>query len=327
MRFSRIIVESEGVSRRFAFEPDISVIDVSSADAERIASVVRNLFLGIKRNCQIFATIDGVEFEITDEMVPLIGQRFASTFQILDTATPPKLSATATEWPDVQASAIRAALETTDAILPTLDVDRLDRALAAVDHHREPLAANAHRQHLKRSGLMQLFSRRNGRHLLDPSDPAVHQLARLDSVLTDRRRQVSTGTSPFPDEYARASLALRDLLSTTLGEAANGDQRAIASMSAESVAATGRAWLNAHHERQVTPGIKAQLNAHASGVDVLGAIPAVIDLRNVEGRPPAADMLRTAVANHRRRLQFIMLPGDEGSQRWLDDLSSPASMN
>ncbi len=287
MRFSRVLVEPTEASRCVQFDPDVAVVDASAADTERIASVFRDLFLGVEPDGRVFATIDNVEFEIIDEMVPLIGSRLGGRVRVIDPTIPTTLARDAS-MADLRAAAVRAALETLSVQPPRLDLDGIDRALTTTARRLE--------------------------------GPEAHEVARFEGVLSDRRRQLAGATPALPEEYARASMMLRVELATTLGPAADGDPRRIAMMSARGVANTARRWLAAVHDQKVGPIIKRQIEIHAGGVDVLGSIPAVIDLRGVQGTPPGAQALATALANHRRRVQFIVLPGDEANRDWIESV-------
>lgn len=303
MWISRIVVNEDGVSRRFALSPGTSPVDESPTDTERITSILRNLFLGIKHQCQLFATIDGIEFEISSEMALLMGERFRGRFSVIDVASPVRLGTTDVDEADTRAVVVRAALETIEAMPTTLDLDQIDRAAIAVDAQRDPLAEQALQRHLQRIGLRSLFARRDGRALLDPDDPAVRQLQQFDDVLADRRRQLVTDTPAFPNEYAHASMTLRDVFadaSTDVGEIA---------------AAT--AWLADRHARQVETTVTTALGIHAAGEGVLGSIPLVIDFRSVEGEPPAADIIAEVIAAHADALQVILVPGDRANRAWL----------
>ncbi len=287
MRFSRVLIETAEVGHCVEFDSDVAVVNASPAQVDGIAAAFRNLFLGIKRDCRVFAAIDNVEFEIVDEMVPLIGSRLGGRVKLIDPTIPTKLAADAPIG-DLRAAAIRAALETLGVEPLGLDGDRIDRALRAT--------------------------------ALQLDGPRADQVARFEGVLGDRRRQLAGEIPTLPQEYARASMMLRDELATTLGPAADGDPRRIAMISARGVAEAAQRWLAPHHDQQVGPIIKRQIEVHAGGVEVLGAIPAVIDLRRVRGTPPGSRAMTTALANHRRRVQFIVLPGDEADQRWIESV-------
>lgn len=324
MRLSRVIVESGTAdSRTFEFGANFSVIVESPADAERLVAVFRNLYLGSKRGCQIFATIDDVEFEITNDMVPLVGQRLAGEFGVLDLALPPAITTNPTDIRDVQATVARAALETVGATRPTLDLARLDEAAVAVDQYRDPLANDPHAAYLRRTGLLQLFSRRPGRESLDPNDPAVQQLARFDQVLADRRRQVSSSSPPLPEEFEHATTSLRELVSARTG---GTPLEMVATMSTEAIERDVAQWVGQQHDRQVTPMVTDACERHAEGIDVLGSIPIVLDLRRIDGLPPGGDAVRSAARLYGEDLQFIVLVADDDSRRWVENtfVSSPA---
>lgn len=288
MRFSRVLVDAAEARRCVELDPDVAVVDAPPAVAEGLATMVQGLFSGIKGDGRIFATIDRVEIEIVDEMVPLIGSRLSGRISVIDPTVPVALAPDASIT-DVRAAALRAALETIGAEPPRLDLDRIDRALAAVDRLEGPAAGH---------------------------------VDRFERVLADRRRQIADGSSAIPEEYAGASLMLRVELATTLGTAAAGDPRRISMMSARGVAHTARRWLATVHDQQIGPLIKRQIEFHAGGVDVLGAIPAVLDFRRVEGTPPGAQVLTTALANHRRRVQFVVLRGDAANRRWIESVTA-----
>ncbi len=324
MRISRVIVGSgTGDSSEFEFSSNLSVITEQPADAERLLSVFRNLYLGIKGGCQIFATVDGVEFEMTDEMIPLVGARMDGQFAVVDLALPPEISTDPTDIRDVQAVVARAALETVGAIRPTLDTAHLDKATLAVDRLREPLANDAHAAYLRRAGFLQLFARRSGRQLLDPNDPVVRELASFDTVLENRRRQISSSGEPLPSEVAHATDALRELMSARIGGAA---PETVAQMTPEAVEQDLAQWVVQQHDRQVTPVVAEICARHAEGIDVLGSVPIVIDLRRLEGLPPGGDAMRWAARLHSDELQFVVLVSDDDSRRWVESafISSPA---
>lgn len=317
MRISRIEVESPtGEARTFALHPQATTFDESPTDTERLLSVFRNLYLGIKRRCRIFAVIDNVELEITDEMVPLIGQRLAGEFRVLDLAVPPPIATDPTDIRDVQAVVARAALETLGVVLPTLDAERIDQAVLAVDRYRDPLANDAHASYLRTTGLLQLFSRRSGRELLDPEDPVVARLARFDDTLTDRRRQISSSAPPLPDEVERATGTLRELVSARMGGIPPENA---ATMSQEAVESDIAQWVIQQHDRQLTPIITESLSRHAEGIHVVGSIPVVLDLRRVQGFPPGGDAIRWASREHGDELQFIVLVGSPESRLWIEN--------
>ena len=316
MRVSRVVVESGTTSARtFEFNSNLSVINEPLLDAERLLAVFRNLYLGIKRGSAIFATIDGVEFEITSDMTPLVGQRLGGQFAIVDLASPPEIKTDPTDIRDVQAVVARAALETVGATCPTLDVARLDQAATAVDRYRDPLANDAHAAYLRRTGLLQLFSRRSGNELLDANDPAVQQLARFDKVLADRRRQVSSSTAPLPSEFAHATQTLRELVTARMG-GIPADMAA--KMSPEAVQRDVAQWVLQQHDRQITPIVAEICARHAEGIDVLGSVPIVLDLRRVDGLPPGGDAMRWAARLHSESLQFIVLVSNDDSRRWVE---------
>lgn len=316
MRISRIVIASgTAPPRTFAFDPKVATVFESPADAERLLAALRNLYLGTKRNCQIFATIDGVEFEITNDMAPLIGQRLNREFGVVDLAVPAPMTADPTDIRDVQSVVARAALETIGTLPATLDLSRIDQASTAVERHIKPLASDAHAAYLKRTGLLQLFSRRNGRKALDLADPTVKQLTSFEQVLTDRRRQVSSSSPPTPREINHATDTLRILMSARMG----GIPPSMASsMSPEAVEREVAQWVTRQHDRQLSPVLAELCSRHARGVDVLGSIPIVIDLRRVEGLPPGGDSMRWASRQHGDQLQFIMLVADKDKCRWVE---------
>lgn len=325
MKISRVVVESgsDGV-RTFAFGPGLTVLSESPADAERLLAVFRNLYLGIKRGCQIFATIDDVEFEVTNDMVPLMGQRMAGQFGVIDLALPQPIATNPTDIRDVQSVVARAALETVGAIPATLDLERLDQAMLAVDQYRDPLANDAHAAYLRRTGLLQLFSRRSGQDLLDSNDPAVRQLARFDQVLISRRRQLGSSSPPLPEEFEEATVALRELVSARMG----GIPPAMAAaMSPEAIERDVAQWVVQQHDRQVTPVVAELCSQHATGIDVLGPIPMVLDLRRIDGLPPGGDAMRWAARHHGERLQFIVLVGDDDTRRWVETTFASSNAN
>lgn len=316
MRISRVIVEAGTPNARtFEFGSNLSVLTESPADAERLLAVFRNLYLGIKRSCQIFVTIDGIEFEITSEMALLAGQRFDGRFSVLDLALPTEIGADPTDIRYVHAMVARAALETVGATCPTLDLARLDQAALAVDRNRGPLVDDTHASQLRRTGLRQLFSRRSNHESLDPKDSAVRQLARFERVLSDRRRQVSSSTAPLPSEFALATDTLRELVSARRGGI---PPEVAAAMTPEAVERDVAQWVVQQHDRQMTPIVAQTCARHAEGIDVLGAVPIVIDLRKVAGLPPGGDAMRWAARLHGEKLQFIALVSDDDSRHWVE---------
>ena len=288
MRFSRVVSGSDESQESDHFDPDVAVVDERAEDSGRIASALERLFLGITSDCQIFATIDGAEFEIHDEMVPLIGERLAGSFGPLDMAAAPPLVSGATNWIDAEALAVRAALECIGALPRTTNIGQVDRALIGVDERRGSRAGDAY----------------------------LLQLERLSDVLLDRQSQLRTGNRPTPKEYARAAMALRDLLSTTLSTS-DESTADVLRLSGQAVTDRATTWLATQHERQLAPIVKQRCNSHAAGAAVLGAVPVILDLRNVEGVPVAADAITTALRNHRRRTQFIVFSGDEANRDWI----------
>lgn len=316
MRITRVVVESGTAPPRvFALDPNVAIVFESPTDAERLLTVFRNLYLGIKRNCQIFASIDEVEFEVTNDMIPLIGQRLGQRFGLVDLALPPPIATEPTDVRDVQAVVARAALETIGAIPATLDLERLDQGMAAVDQYLDPLANDAHAAYLKRTGLLQLFSRRTGRDLLDDNDPAVKQLKGFDQALAGRRRQISSSSAPTPDEFAHATESLRVLVSARMGGI---PPDMAASMTNEAVERDVAHWVAQQHDRQIGPIVAERCARHAEGIDVLGSIPIVIDTRRVDGLPPGGDSMRWASRQHGDDLQFIVLAADDDQRRWVD---------
>lgn len=316
MRISRVEVESgNGSTNDYAFGPELAVVSGSPAETERILVAFRNLYMGVKRGCQLFATVNDVEFEITSDMVPLIGQRLGGQFHVIDLALPPAISTDPTDIRDVQAVVARAALETVGAVPATLDLARLDQAAVAVDQYRDPFANDAHAAYLRRTGLLQLFSRRSQRVLLNSDDPAVLQLSRFDQVLTDRRRQLSSSTPPLPAEFAHATDALRELVSARMG---GMPSEVAATMTPEAVERDVAQWVAQQHDRLITPIVAELCDRHAAGIDVLGPIPIVLDLRRVEGLPPGGDAMRWAARQHGGELQFIVLVGDGDNRRWIE---------
>lgn len=316
MRISRIEVESgSSGTHTFVLDPRATTVDEPPTDTERLLSVFRNLYLGIKRRCRIFAAIDDVEFEVTDDMVSLIGQRLAGEFRVLDLALPPLIATDPTDIRDVQAVVARAALETVGAVPPTLDLERIDQAMLAVDRYRDPLANDAHATYLRNTGLLQLFSRRSGRELLDPDDPVVAQLARFDEALIDRRRQIGSSAPPLPDEFERATSTLRELVSARMGGIPS---EVAATMSPAAIESDVAQWVAQQHDRQVTPIVAERLSRHAEGIPVIGPIPVVLDLRRVQGFPPGGDAMRWAAREHADQLQFIVLVGSAESRRWIE---------
>lgn len=317
MRISRVEVESGlGTTKTHAFGSDVAAINESPADTERLLAVFRNLFLGLKRGCQVFAVIDDVEIEVTNDMVPLIGQRLGGQFSVIDLALPPTTSGESIDIRDVQAVVARAALETVGSIPATLDLARLDQAAIGVDHYRVPLADLAHTAHLRRTGLLQLFSRRSGRDRLNADDPAVLQLSRFEQTLTDRRRQISASAPPLPEEFSRATDVLRELVSARMG---GMSEEMAATMSPEAVERDVMQWVAQQHDRMITPVVAEACERHAAGIDVLGPIPMVIDMRRVEGLPPGGDALRWAARRHANDLQFIVLVGGGDNRRWIEN--------
>ncbi len=282
MRFSRVLADGCCTT----FDPDVAVVDASADTLGRLVAVFRDLFAGVVPQGRVFAEIDHVEFEIAEEMIPLIGERLAGRVGVIDPTIPPPLDATTARLVDLRATVLRAASETLGAEPPVLDRAHIDGARQATSKR--------------------LDGRTGG------------DVARFDAVLADRQRHLATSTPATPDEIVRATLLLRSELDTTLGGAASDrDQRRVAMMSAAGAAEVTRRWLATHLDRGVTPIVKSEMAALAGGVDVLGAIPAVVDLRRVCGAPPGADALATAFANHRRRVQFIVLPGDDANRDWL----------
>lgn len=316
MKISRVEVESpNGTTSQHAFGPELAVISESPAETERILAVFRNLYMGVKRGCRLFAIVDDVEFEITSDMVPLIGQRLDGQFHVIDLALPPAINTDPTDIRDVQAVVARAALETVGATSATLDLVRLDQAVAAVDRYREPFANDAHTAYLRRTGLLQLFSRRSQRALLDSDDPAVLQLSRFDQVLTDRRHHISSSTPPRPADVAHATDTLRELVSARMG---GMPPETAATMTPEAVERDVAQWVAQQHDRMITPIVAELCDRHAAGIDVLGPIPIVLDLRRVEGLLPGDDAIRWAARQHSGDLQFIVLVGNSDNRRWIE---------
>lgn len=323
MRISRVVVEpGTATSRTFAFESDLAVISESPSQTERLIVVFRDLYLGIKSECQIFACIDDVEFEITSDMVSLIGQRLAGRFSVVDLALPPPIKNDPTDIRDVQSVVARAALETVGAIPPTLDVERLDQAALAVDQRLDPLAENAHAAHLRRTGLLQLFSRRSGRDLLDRGDPTVQQLLSFNRVLAARRGQVSSNSAPSTEELANATESLRALVSARIGGL---PPEMAAQMTTAAMEQDMAHWVLQQHDRQMSPIVAEKCARHAEGIEVLGPVPLVIDLSRVEGLPPGSDSLRWASRQHGADLQFIVIVGNDNKRSGVEGLfaSSP----
>ncbi len=292
MKFSRVVIGSNGSQLSYSFDPDVAVVDGDAEESGQIASVLESLFLGVTAECRIFATIDGIEFEIREEMVPLIGDRLGGEFGTLDLAAAPPLDLGASGWIDAEALAVRAALENVGAIPKTTNVEQVDHALAVIGEQRR-------------------------------SRTELLQLERLGRALLDRKNQLRVGARPTPKEHARAAMTLRDLLRTTLSRP-DESAAAVARLSGRDVTDRATEWLAAQHERQLAPLVKQRCNAHAAGANVLGAIPVVLDLRNVEGVPSAANALTTAFRNHRRRTQFIVFAGDQANREWISAVSAPA---
>lgn len=325
MRISRVEIESGfGTTRSHEFARYVAAVSESPADTERLLAVFRNLYLGLKRGSKIFAVVDDIEIEVTNDMLPLIGQRLGGQFNIVDLALPPTTENEPVDIRDVQAVVARAALETVGAIPATLDLARLEQAAVGIDQYRDPLADLAHTAHLRRSGLRQLFSRRSGRELLESDDPTVLQLSRLQQTLTHRRRQLSASAAPLPQEFSHATNVLRELVSARTG---GMPEDMAASMSPEAIERDVMQWVAQQHDRMITPVVAEACERHAVGIDVLGSIPMVIDMRRVEGLPPGSDALRWAARRHADNLQFIVLVGGSDNRRWIETTfdSSPAS--
>ena len=316
MKASRVIVASgTTAAQTFVCDPELAIIAESPEEADRLVTVFRNLFLGVKRGSQVFATIDDIEFEMTNDMMPLVGQRLARQFDVVDLALPPVISAESTDARDLHAAVARAALETSGAIVPTLDLERIDQATVAVDRAREPLAQAAHAAFLRRTGIFQLFSRRSGRDLLDPNNPTVSQLARFDQVLADRRRQITAEADPLPYESANATAMLRELVSSRMGGLAS---ESAAAMTPEAIERDVAHWVAQQHDRQMTPLLAEICARHAKGIDVLGPIPVILDLRRVHGLPPGGDAIRWAARSYGDDLQFIVLVSNDENRRWIE---------
>lgn len=317
MQITRIEYPSDsGEPHCFVLDPRVAVVDASPSTTERLVSIVRDLYRGTKPEGRVFATIDGIEFEVNSDMVPLIGQRLDGAFDIIDLATAPDLPPDRPTTEAVHGAVARAALETVGAIPPTLDTRQLDLAAAAVDRSRDPLAEAAHSAYLQRGGLRLLFSRRSGRQLLDPNDPVVAQLARFDQVIADRRAQVSDDSPPQTDHVDRATDVMRELLSA---RPSGRSPETLNSLSSEAVANEIGLWMAQRHDRAVTPLLAERLERHAAGIDVVGSIPVVLDLRRVAHVLPGRDALRRSVQSRSDDLQFIALTGTGGARRWVEE--------
>lgn len=316
MRISRVVVApGTAASRTFVFEPDLAVISETPAETERLLAAFQNLYLGSRHDSQIFATIDGVEFEISSGMMPLIGERLGGQFGILDLAVPPSIATNPTDLRDAQSVVARAALEIVGAIPATLNLERIDQAAFAVDRHLDQFANAAHAAHLQRAGVRQLFSRRAGRDILDPGDPAVGHLIALEQTLAQHRRNIDANATPSPDDHTTAREALRVLVSVRIGGL---PPEMAAAMTTDAIEQDVMQWVVQQHDRQVAPIVAEVCSRHAAGIDVLGPIPAVIDLRGIEGLPPARDSMRWAARQHGERLQFIVLVSDDDTRRWIE---------
>lgn len=323
MRVSRIHVESSTAgSQSYAFDSQLGLVSGSPTENERFLAVFRNLFLGIKRQSTIFVKVEDIEIELSADMVPLIGERLAGEFEIIDLALSPAIRTDPTDIRDVQAVVARAALETVGVLAPTLDLERIDQAILAVDRYRDPLANDAHAAYLRRTGLLQLFSRRSGRDLLDPDDPVVRQLDQFDDVLANRRRQVASSSSALPQEASAATTVIRDLVSTRLGGI---PPEMAAEMNNQAAERDISQWVAQQHDRQITPVLDAACERHAAGIPPLGSMPLVLDMRRVEGLPPGGDALLRAVDRFGDDLQVIAVGASDDVGAWLRDLFRPTA--
>lgn len=312
MQISRVIIDRDGDEPlEFVLDPDVAIVDGRAHHVDLLADVLAGLFRGTKGNARIFAGIEGIEIELTDQMVPLIGDRFGGDFQVIDLSAPVPLPGDDAGPRAATALAVRAALETTEHLPARLTVDDLDRGLERVDELREPFADRARREGQIRRGLRALFDRRDaGWVLRNSTDRRVVHLAELEETMTDRRRQIVADTPPTPIEYARAHGDLRDLLHGLTGERTDH-------LSDRDIRARATAWLAADHADRIVPFLKRRFARHAGGVSVLGAVPCVIDLRHEHGDPPGSTAVTEGFGNHRRRLQFIVLRGADQLSDWM----------
>lgn len=324
MKVSRVVVGGASkASQTFACDPSLVVISTSTVNAERLLAAFRNLYRGIDHDCQIYVSIDGVEFPVTKAMTPLIGERLDGRFDVLDLTHPTPISPGATDIRDVQALVARAALEITGRVSHILDLERIDQTVLAIDRYRNPLSADSPMPHSSNTGLLQLFSRRTGQEFLDADDPAVKQLARFDAVLAARRRQIASSDGPRPDEFAMAVDMLRELVSARPGGV---PRDSAATMSTDAVQRDIVQWTAQQHDRQMTPMIAETCARHAEGVSVLGPIPIVLDMRRIEGLPPGGDAIRWASRQHGEALQFIVLVDDDDARRWIERTFDPSAI-
>jgi len=323
MKFSRITVApGTAASRTFEFEPNVAIVAESPEDSERLVRAFSDLYLGIEREYQIFATIDEIEFEMTSDMVPLVGERLDGEFSVVDLATPAEIDPDDANPDQVESTVARAALETLGAASPTLDLTHFDRAALTIDRSRREILNAAHTSSQRRTGLLQVFARRNRHDSLDANDAAVQRLERFDMVLADRRRQVSAHDEPSPSEMERAAAALRELASTRSGGMA---PEMVATQDAATIERETAQWVAQQHDRLITPEVAEICTLHALGVGVLGSVPVVIDLRRVDGLLPGGDAMRWAARLHSDELQFIVLVADEDRRSWAESAFQSSS--